>query len=71
MCSLIYDETPLGVESRILQDNLVDAMAVDALAPCVTRSSATIVLNMQDKWILDFCKEGFQLPVPSPCWEIF
>ena len=55
---------PFGVESRIFQDNLVDAMVVDALAPCVARSSSTIVLNMQDKWNLGFCKEGFQLPVP-------
>ena len=25
---------------------------------------------MQDKWVLVFHKEGFQLPVPSPCWEM-
>ena len=46
---------------------LIWCHTVDALAPSVTRSSATIVLNIQDKGILDFCKEGFQLPVPSPC----
>ena len=40
-------------------------MASDALAPYVTRTSTTIVLNMQDKWVPVFHKEGFQQPAPS------
>ena len=35
------------------------------LAPCIAKSSTTIVLTMQDKQIICFRKEGFQLPVPS------
>ena len=40
-------------------------MAADALAPCLARSSATMTLTTQDKWVLVFHWEGFQLPVPS------
>ena len=39
-----------------------------ALAPCVTRSSAAMVLNMQCRHILVFYKDEFQLPVPSWYW---
>ena len=43
-------------------------MAADALAPYVTRTSATMVLTLQDKMgVLVFCEEGFQLPAPSHC----
>ena len=48
----------------------VNTMAVDALASCIARSSVTMVLTMQDKWVLVFHKEGFQLPVLSQFWEI-
>ena len=34
-------------------------MAADALAPYVARSSATMVINMQDEGVLVFHKEGF------------
>ena len=34
-------------------------MAVDVLAPCVARPSAAVVLNMGDKHVLVFYKEGF------------
>ena len=42
----------------------IPSMAADAPAPCVTRASATIVLTMQDKRVLVFYKEKFQLPAP-------
>ena len=42
-------------------------MASDALAPCITRSSATMALIMQDKWALF---EGFQLLVPSQSEDV-
>ena len=45
-------------------------MAADALAPRVAKSSATIVLTMQDKQAPVFHREGFQLPVPSHSWEM-
>ena len=35
---------PSGAETRIFQDNQVNAIVVDALAPCVARPSATMVL---------------------------
>ena len=38
-------------------------MAVDALNPCSTRSSASMVLAMQDICVLVFHEERFQLPV--------
>ena len=45
-------------------------MAADALAPCVTKSSAAMVLIMQDEHVLVFHEEGFQQPAPSPFWEM-
>ena len=40
-------------------------MAPDILVLYVARTSAAMILTMQDKWVLVFCKEGFQTPVPS------
>ena len=45
-------------------------MAADALAPCVPRPSAAMVLNMQSKQVVVFHEAKFQTPVPSPCYEI-
>ena len=36
----------------------------------VARSSAAMVLTMQDKQVLVFHKEEFQQPAPSRCWNI-
>ena len=40
-------------------------MATDALSTCFTRSSATMVLNMQDKQSFVFHRKGLKWPVPS------
>ena len=40
-------------------------MAADALAPCVARSSAAVVLTMHDKQVFVFHKEGVQAHSPS------
>ena len=40
-------------------------MAADALPPYITKTSATVVLAMQEKCINGLQKKGFQLPVPS------
>ena len=45
-------------------------MTTDALAPCVTRPSAAMVLCVQDKGALIFREEGFQLPTPFQCREM-
>ena len=37
----------------------------DALAPCIRRSSTTIMLNIEDQHVLAFHKVKFQLSVPS------
>ena len=58
-----------GAETRLFLADWVNTMFIDALAPCITRSSATMVLIMKDKQVLVFHKNGFQCPVPSPCWE--
>ena len=41
-------------------DIKVNTMAVDALAPCVARPSAAMVLNKQDKHVLVFHEKGFK-----------
>ena len=50
-----------------LWENQVNTMAADALDPCVTRSSAAMILNMPDKQV---CGERCQLPLWSRCWEM-
>ena len=39
-------------------------MAANALAPCVARTMAAMILTMQDNWFLVFHGERFQLPTP-------
>ena len=51
-------------------ENYVNTTAVDALAPRVARTSAAMVLTMQDEQILVFDKEGFQLLTP-PKFSIY
>ena len=50
-----------------LPENKVNIMAADGLASGVTRSSAALVLVLttQDKKLLVFKEEGFQLHGPS------
>ena len=54
-------------ETRILKENYVNTMVAGAVAPCIARSSATMILNMQDKRVLVFHVEGYQLPGPFYC----
>ena len=43
-------------------------MAADGLGPYIARSLTAMVLY--DKQVLFFSQFGFQLLVPSQCWEI-
>ena len=54
---------PSGAEAEIFWDNLVSTVAADAVDPCITKSSATMELVMQNERDLVFHKEGFQLPM--------
>ena len=45
-------------------------MAVDAVAPYITRSPGTMVLIIRDKGVSSFNEEGFQLLVLAQCWEM-
>ena len=65
-CSLSFN--PSGVGTRIFKENWVNTMAADALAPCIARSSAAMVLTLQDKQVSH--KAGFLLPVPCHYLEI-
>ena len=53
-----------GTVNIIFQDNYVNAMASDALAPFVDRSSNVIVLNMYDEQVFITHSKGFQLLRP-------
>ena len=44
-------------------------MAFEGQAPCATKSPAPRVFTMQDKWVLSFHKERFQLPVLNQICE--
>ena len=52
-------------ETRIFQDNQVNTMADDALAPCVPKTSAVMVLALQIKQVIFFHEQRFQLLLPS------
>ena len=41
---------PFSADVRIFQENYVNTMATDALAPLVARSSAAMALTKCDKW---------------------
>ena len=50
------------------QENKVYIATPDALALCIARSSAVMVLTIQYKPVLIFLEAGFQLPVPCYYW---
>ena len=51
-------------ETGIYQQNYVNTMAGAAQAPCVARTSAVMVLTMQDKQVFIIHEQVFQLPEP-------
>ena len=53
-----------AAKAGIFPEDLVNAVAADALAPCITRPSAAIALTMLDRYDLVTQKEAFQLPLP-------
>ena len=57
---------PCSDEARIFCDNVVNTMVADALAPCVARASATLILTMQDEW--DLCLQLQRISTPSGVW---
>ena len=57
---MLRDETICAIK--------VDTMAADALAPCAARTSATMILNMQDKRVFVVHEQGF--PVAHQYCEI-
>ena len=63
--------TSSGIGTGILWDSKANAMAVDALAPCIARVSATMVLNVKGKKVLVFHEEEFQLPPSSYFWGMW
>ena len=42
-------------------------MVADAPDPCVTRSSAAMILTMQNRYVIVLHKGGFQQPVSCQC----
>ena len=60
---------PPDAEAEIFWEIQVNAMAVDALAPCIPISSSAMVLAMLNKQFLVFYKGLFQLPLQIESWE--
>ena len=52
----------------ILQENLFNIMTSDALAPCVAKASAVMVLTLWQKWAPVFHKKDFQLLLHHLKW---
>ena len=60
---------PSGAETEIFWENQINT--ADALGTYVSRSSAaTMILIIQDKQVLIFHKERFQIIGSSQCWEV-
>ena len=53
---------PTGADPGICRENEVNAMADDALATCVARTSAAMVLTMKDSRVFVFFEEWFPIP---------
>ena len=45
-------------------------MAANALAPYVARTSAAMILTMQNRQVLVLFEEGFQLPLLYQCGDM-
>ena len=54
---------PYHVKAQIIADELVNTMAAEALAPCVTRSSTAMVLTTLERNLLHFHEKQFELHV--------
>ena len=55
-----WQVNPLHAEAGRFREKQVTAMAADALAPCISRTSAAMILTKLDNEV--FQEEGFQLP---------
>ena len=58
-----------GIEVGIY-DGWVNTKAADAMAPCVARPSAALVLTMQDKYIIVVHNEWYQWPGLYQWWKM-
>ena len=65
----IYYNNPSGADAGIFQENPVNTMAADALAPHVTRSSAAMVLNMEEKTNLSW--SSMRKCIMMKIWKYF
>ena len=54
---------PYRAGTELTRFNYVNIMAADALAPYVARTSAAMILVMQNRQVLVLLEEEFQLPV--------
>ena len=62
--TLRYSSLTMLVLTLKYFSNKVNTMTADALAPCIARASTTMVSTMEDKRVLVFHEEAFQLPAP-------
>ena len=53
------------VETKIFRNNKVNIMTMDALSPCLGRSSASMFFYIPNTWVTLFYLERLELPVPS------
>ena len=60
---------PSWFDPNLEKTRSIPPMAADALAPCTTRPWATMVLNLQVKWIFVCHRIKFQLPSPFQGWQ--
>ena len=60
----------LALSQQNILGEQVNTTADDVLVPCISSSSAAMLLTMEDEQVLIFYKEGFQPTAPSQCWEM-
>ena len=69
-CRMKYWFDSSNAEMEIFWENQVNTMVVDALAHCVARSSATMVLTMQDKQVFVYYWGINIATTPSQHWKL-
>ena len=65
-----WNDFTLKLEFSGEKSRSVSWLLMTWLAPCITRSSAAIILNMQHEQHVVFHEEGSQLPTPFQCWKM-
>ena len=65
-----YTVSNICTGSKLIWVNILTIIGADALAPCIARPSAAMILIMYNRQVFVLHEEGIQLPVPCQCGAV-